>query len=90
MLALKAAPIVVLDEATAFADPENEVLIWLFEETGIRRINMGLFKKFETIIDGMKNYTIADIEAALKKAGFSEIKADHHKSKPWITVIARK
>ena len=46
--------------------------------------------KFEKIIDGMKNYTIADIEAALKKAGFSEIKSDHHKSKPWITIVARK
>ncbi|MBR2547395.1 MAG: class I SAM-dependent methyltransferase [Eubacterium sp.] len=46
--------------------------------------------KFEKIIDGMKNYTIDDIETALKKAGFSETKADHHKSRPWITVVARK
>lgn len=29
-------------------------------------------------------------ELSVKKAGFSEIKADHHKSKPWITVVARK
>ena len=46
--------------------------------------------KFEKIIDGMKNYTIDDIEAALKRAGFSETRAVHHKSKPWITVVARK
>lgn len=46
--------------------------------------------KFEKIIDGMKNYTIDDIKTALKKAGFSETRAVHHKSKPWITVVARK
>ncbi len=46
--------------------------------------------KFEKIIEGMKNYTVDDIEAALKAAGFSEVKSDHHPSKPWITVLARK
>ena len=46
--------------------------------------------KFEKIIDGMKNYTAQDIEAALKEAGFSKVKADHHKNKPWLTVLARK
>ena len=46
--------------------------------------------KFEKIIDGMKNYTTGEIEAALLKAGFSEVKTDHHPSKPWITVLARK
>ncbi len=46
--------------------------------------------KFEKIIDGMKNYTAEDITAALKEAGFSKVKADHHKNKPWITVLARK
>ena len=46
--------------------------------------------KFEKIIDGMKCYTVEEIEAGLKSAGFSKIKADHHKSKPWITVIAKK
>ena len=46
--------------------------------------------KFEKIIDGMKNYTAEDIKAALKEAGFSKVKADHHKNKPWLTVIARK
>ena len=38
----------------------------------------------------MKNYTAQDIEAALKEAGFSKVKADHHKNKPWLTVLARK
>ena len=46
--------------------------------------------KFEKIIDGMKNHTVEEIEAALKAAGFSKVKSDHHKSKPWITVLARK
>ena len=46
--------------------------------------------KFEKIIDGMKNYTAEQIEAALKKAGFSSVSSDHHPSKPWITVIAKK
>ena len=46
--------------------------------------------KFEKIIDGMKNHTLEEIEAALKTAGFSDVKSDHHPSKPWITVLARK
>lgn len=46
--------------------------------------------KYEKIIDGMKAYTAETIEAALKKAGFSETKTQHHPSKPWITVLARK
>ncbi len=47
-------------------------------------------KKFESIIDGMHCYTAAEITAALRSAGFSEVKAAHHSSKPWITVIAKK
>ena len=46
--------------------------------------------KFEKIIDGMKNYTVEEIEAALKAAGFSEVTSDLHPSKPWITVLAKK
>ena len=46
--------------------------------------------KFEKIIDGMKTHTVEEIEAALKTAGFTEVKTDHHKSKPWITVLAKK
>ena len=46
--------------------------------------------KFETIIDGMKNYTAQEIEAALKAAGFSRVETHHHPAKPWIAVLARK
>ncbi len=46
--------------------------------------------KYEKIIDGMKCHTVEEIEQALKSAGFAQVKADHHKSKPWITVIAKK
>ena len=47
-------------------------------------------KKFESIIDGMRCYTPNEIEKTLKAAGFSEVTSDHHSSKPWITVVARK
>ena len=46
--------------------------------------------KYEKIIDGMKTHTVEEIEAALKAAGFSEVKSDHRPGKPWITVLARK
>lgn len=46
--------------------------------------------KFEKIIDGMKCYTTEQITDALKAAGFTIVKTDHHKRKPWITVIAKK
>ena len=46
--------------------------------------------KFEKIIEGMKCYTTEQITDALKAAGFSKVETDHHKSKPWITVIAQK
>ena len=46
--------------------------------------------RFARIIDGMENYTLREIEAALRAAGFSNVEADHHPSKPWLTVLARK
>ena len=46
--------------------------------------------KYEKIIDGMKNHTVEEIEGALRAAGFAEVTCDHHPSKPWITVLARK
>lgn len=46
--------------------------------------------KFEKIIEGMKCYTIEEIESALKKAGFAEVESEHHHSKPWIRVLAKK
>ena len=47
-------------------------------------------QKFEKIIDGMKIYTAEQIESALKSAGFSKVKTDHHRHKPWITILAKK
>lgn len=51
------------------------------DETGIQ---------FEQVIEGMKTYTAEQITDALKAAGFSKVKADHHRNKPWITVLAGK
>ncbi|MBR2739727.1 MAG: class I SAM-dependent methyltransferase [Oscillospiraceae bacterium] len=47
-------------------------------------------RKFEKIIDGMRNYTAEELEAALRSAGFTEVSCKHHPSRPWITVIARR
>ena len=47
-------------------------------------------RRFEKIIDGMKTYTAEEIEAALKAAGFSYARSFHHRSRPWITVLAKK
>jgi len=47
-------------------------------------------KRFEQMIDGMKIYTVEEMEAGLRKAGFSSVKTDHHNNKPWITVLAKK
>ena len=47
-------------------------------------------QKFEKIIDGMKTYTAEDIEKALRSAGFTEVKTDHHPGKPWIVTVAQK
>ncbi|MBR1553761.1 MAG: class I SAM-dependent methyltransferase [Oscillospiraceae bacterium] len=46
--------------------------------------------KFEQIIEGMKCYTVEQIADALKKAGFSRCKTEHHPEKPWIILLARK
>ena len=46
--------------------------------------------KYEKIIDGMKNHTVEEIVSALKAAGFSEVVSDHHPTKPWIAVLAKK
>ena len=47
-------------------------------------------RKYEKIIDGMRCYTAKEIETALKTAGFSTVTTDHHRSKPWLTVVAKK
>ena len=65
-------------------------------------MTVGLFKDYvsqtrkpegflgKLMLNGMKNHTTQQIEAALRAAGFSEVTSDHHPSKPWITVLARK
>ena len=45
---------------------------------------------YAKIIDGMRCYTPKVIEAALKSAGFTKVRCSHHRSMPWITVLARK
>ena len=47
-------------------------------------------KKFEKIIDGMHCCTADEIEKALRAAGFSGVSCDHHPSRPWIAVLAKK
>ena len=47
-------------------------------------------KTFEKIIDGMTAYTIDQIKAALKAAGFASVKTAHHKKSPWICILAQK
>ena len=46
--------------------------------------------RVERLVDGMTCYTAEQLEAALKAAGFSAVKTDHHPDKPWIAVLARK
>ncbi len=46
--------------------------------------------KYEKIIDGMKCYTAEQLTSALKAAGFSEVRVIHHKSRPWLTTLAKK
>ena len=46
--------------------------------------------RFARIIDGMKNYSLDEIEAALRAAGFPNVTTDRHPSKSWIAVLARK
>ena len=46
--------------------------------------------KYEKIIDGMKCHTSEELEKALTAAGFTDIRTDHHSSKPWKTVLAKK
>ncbi|MBQ6067162.1 MAG: class I SAM-dependent methyltransferase [Clostridia bacterium] len=46
--------------------------------------------KFEKIIEGMKCYTAEELTAALKAAGFAQIRIDRHPNKPWLTAVAGK
>ncbi len=46
--------------------------------------------KYEKIIEGMKCYTKDQLTTALKAAGFSSVRSEHHSKKPWIVVIGYK
>ena len=46
--------------------------------------------KYEKLIDGMKCYTAEQLEAALRAAGFSEVRVERHPEKPWIAMMAKK
>ena len=65
---------------------EGAVFMIVNESDGTDKTSL----KFEKIIEGMKCYTADEIERALKAAGFSSVKTDHHLSKPWLCVLAKK
>lgn len=44
----------------------------------------------EAGITDVRSYFSLEDEAALKGTGFSEVKTAHHRTKPWITVLAKK
>jgi SAM-dependent methyltransferase len=46
--------------------------------------------KYEKLVDGMKCYTEEQLAEALETAGFSDVRADHHPDKAWLTVLAEK
>ena len=56
------------------------------ESDGTDKISL----RFEKIIDGMKCYTAEQLADALLKAGFSEVRTEHHPKSPWLTVMAKK
>ena len=47
-------------------------------------------KKFEAIIEGMKDYTAGEIEEAMRASGFSEVRTVHHETKSWMMITAIK
>lgn len=66
-----------------------------FDKRIKRVVGWSIFPDFFDVIicdhpKPMRCYTPAEITAALKAAGFTSVKSDHHPSKPWITVIAKK
>ena len=71
------------DRLIVLVDEDRNIADLIVSGTAVR-------SKREKIIDGMKCYTPDEIEKALKSAGFSKVKTNHHASKPWITVLAQK
>lgn len=90
---LKDAPIVVLDEATAFADPENEVLVQrAFAELSKDKTVIMIAHRLTTVRNADKIYVLKDgrIEDAgtheeLVKSGslYAEMWKDYQTSISW-------
>lgn len=58
---LKNAPILILDEATAFADPDNEVLVQkAFEELAKDKTVIMIAHRLSTVVDAEKIYVLAN------------------------------
>ena len=74
---LKAAPIVILDEATAYTDPENEAVI----QRSVSRLTAGktlivIAHRLSTVVDADKIYVIRD--GQIDDAGTHEELLNHH------------
>ena len=74
---LKAAPIVILDEATAYTDPENEAVI----QRSVSRLTAGktlivIAHRLSTVVDTDKIYVIKD--GQIDDAGTHEELLNHH------------
>ena len=74
---LKAAPIVILDEATAYTDPENEAVI----QRSVSKLTAGktlivIAHRLSTVVDADKIYVIKD--GQIDDAGTHEELLNHH------------
>ena len=74
---VKAAPIVILDEATAYTDPENEAVI----QRSVSRLTAGktlivIAHRLSTVVDADKIYVIKD--GQIDDAGTHEELLNHH------------
>ena len=74
---LKAAPIVILDEATAYTDPENEAMI----QRSVSRLTAGktlivIAHRLSTVVDADRIYVIRD--GQIDDAGTHEELLSHH------------
>ncbi len=90
---LKNAPIIVLDEATAFADPENETLVQkAFEELSKNKTVIMIAHRLTTVVHADKIFVVdkgkiveeGTHEELVKKDGlYSKMWSDYRKSVNW-------